>query len=150
MDVKNLLLSQHSNVRQLTLEVAAAMPDERYEFTPWEGSFSFGDSLRHIASIEKALIQALLGGGWDWNQGVTRDAYPNRAAIEALLRESGEALREEISRMSNEAFTRPIASPWGDVTPAELLLLWLIHEAHHRGQLYVHLRLNGITPPTYH
>jgi len=150
MRLKELLLRQHENVRALTLEVAAAMPEDRYAFKPWEGSLSFADHLRHIASVEKTLIQALRGGGWVWDQGITAETHPNRAAIEALLQESGEALRKQIASMTDEEITRPIATPWGEASPADLLVQWLVHEAHHRGQLYLHLRLCGIAPPEYH
>lgn len=102
--------------------VAAAMPEDRYAFKPWEGSLSFADHLRHIASVEKTLIQALRGGGWVWDQGITAETHPNRAAIEALLRESGEALREQIASMTDEELTRSISTPWGEATPADLLV----------------------------
>jgi uncharacterized damage-inducible protein DinB len=56
-------------------------------------------------------------------------------------------LREGLRELSEEAFNRPIRVFGRDTNFADLALEILIHEAHHRGQLGLALRLLGRDPP---
>lgn len=49
--------------------------------------------------------------------------------------------------IDTEAWKQIIKTPWGDVPMESLCLESYSHEIHHRGQLFVMLRLLGVDPP---
>ena len=149
--MKDTLRTQLANVRMRTLAVLDAMPAGRFEFQPWPGSMSFGDQLRHIASAERTLIQALREGNWVWDQGINRESHPDPASVRALLEQTSQELQHLLSGLTEARLAEPVSVPWSPAqwTPAGIIVEWIAHESHHTGQLYLHLRLCGITPPPY-
>lgn len=127
------------------------MPTDRFEFKPWEGSISFGDQLRHIASSERTLVGALRHGAWIWEQGVDKRTYPDPASVSGLLQATALDMKSFLADVSEEALLRSVRVPWdeGEWNPAGVIIEWIAHECHHLGQLYLHLRLCGVTPPPY-
>jgi hypothetical protein len=49
--------------------------------------------------------------------------------------------------VDGQAWRQLIKTPWGDVPMESLCLESFAHEVHHRGQLFVMLRLLGLEPP---
>ena len=45
-----------SRIRGRTLAVGRVIPEDRLEWRPTEGAFSFGDLLRHLAAIERYMF----------------------------------------------------------------------------------------------
>lgn len=123
----------------------------QFEFKPWEGSITFGDQLRHIASSERTLVAALRHGTWMWEQGIDKRSYPNPASVDALLQETADELKSVLADCSEGDLLRSVRVPWdlGEWNPAGVIIEWISHECHHLGQLCLHLRLCGVVPPPY-
>lgn len=49
--------------------------------------------------------------------------------------------------MDRQQWMQSVKTPWGDVPMESLCLESFAHEIHHRGQLFVMLRLLGLEPP---
>ena len=112
---------------------------------------SFGDILRHIAGTER----------WMWAENVAgrparfpghdqslASGYDATCAYFARLHHESLAIFEALTA---EDYQRSVETPGGAMLPAwKWLRAMLEHEAHHRGQLYLMLRIIGVpTPPIF-
>jgi hypothetical protein len=52
----NELVNYIDRIRERTMRVVACVPPERIEWTYKEGKFTFGDVMRHLASIERWMF----------------------------------------------------------------------------------------------
>lgn len=131
------------------LEVAEAMPAEKYDYQPSEEVFTFGEQLMHIAA----------------NLYYLNGTYISGTEPEDLDLDIGDKSKEEIISNVREALAQvdmsyqTLASGedeeelmlFGRIAADKKRVLMLMkdHVTHHRGQLVVYLRLNGILPPNY-
>ena len=142
-------LDYFERMRGRTLRVWACVPEDRVEWRPAPGRFSFGDVLRHLVGMERHLYvevaqglpPAYLGHGEalaSGHAGVL--AYADRLHREAV---------DALTPMTPEALGRRVPGPAGGAMTAwKLLRAMAEHEAHHRGQVYLMLGLLGVpTPP---
>jgi len=143
-------------VRAGTLRAVRNLPQEHLEWKPQGGVHSILDWLRHIAQREDWWIQAVVLGRHDFvprgkaylsdRDSVLKYLEETRAVTEGLLQQwPAEKLQER----------RPVPPGFrGAYGGQELSLHWIIanlfgHELHHRGQIYLYLRLMGLEPPPY-
>lgn len=144
------LLDAWARGRRLTRQVVEAIPEHGWTFRPVPGVFSCAEQLVHIVATEQTLVEALETGTWRWDRGIEPRRHANRIAMLDLLDGQTAATRVFLHGLYAAGWERPISVPWGgQATVAELLNEWMLHEAHHRGQLYTYLRLLGIKPPEY-
>jgi len=52
----NELVSYFDRIRERTMRVVACVPPDRIDWTYKEGKFTFGDVMRHLASIERWMF----------------------------------------------------------------------------------------------
>jgi uncharacterized damage-inducible protein DinB len=140
-----------SRVRTRTQAVVACVPDDRIDWSPGSGAMTFGDVSRHLALTERWLfVEVACGrlsryeshdGRWGTTLGEVRTL---------MTRLHGES-QELLAAFSQIDWDRPVATPAGASMAAwKWLRAMCEHEAHHRGQLYLMLRLCGIaTPPIF-
>jgi uncharacterized damage-inducible protein DinB len=55
-------LKYFENVRRRTMNVAACIPEQRIEWRPRARSLSIGDTLRHIAAMERWMFAENVAG----------------------------------------------------------------------------------------
>jgi uncharacterized damage-inducible protein DinB len=48
-----------------------------------------------------------------------------------------------------EDFERPVSFMGREMAVRDLLLSLIAHEAHHKGQMFVYARIQGVEPPFY-
>ena len=138
-------------IRQRTQRVVALVPPDRIEWRPAAGAFSFGDLLRHLAAIDRYTFAENLRGRPSRYPGhgpELADGYEDVMGYWRRLRAESFALIEELTA---EQLRSSCTTPGGADLPAWKWLRAMIeHEVHHRGQLYLMLRLCGVeTPPLY-
>lgn len=138
-------------VRARTLRVLRRVPEDEWEWRPAEGAFSFGDLVRHLAAIER----------WTFAENACRrpSRYPGHGPEVAAGHESAVAYLEAMhaeTRAMLEALTPDdlrarCVTPGGTEIPVWKWLRSMVeHEIHHRGQIYLMLRMLGVsTPPMY-
>ena len=128
------------------LDVAEAMPADKYGYKPTPEISSFGEQLAHVAGITQRFI--------DTAKGVKTEA-PHHAAttkpeIMELLKKTFQNAQEMINPLTDAQLLEPVKFPFGDrtVTRATYWQGPLYQIRNHHGQLVVYLRMNGIVPPT--
>lgn len=137
--------SQHFGaLRQLSVEVAQAMPAEKYGFKPHPESMTFGELISHIAATNYQFCAGL--------KDTDLPSLPSPAektAVVKFLSDSFEYCSGIIQNLTEAELSAPHDSPDGRMPGREILLAMFIHVAHHRGQVEIYLRDNGIKPPGY-
>ena len=144
-------LDYWEKVRQRTLRVVAAIPEEKYEWSYREGKFSFADIIRHLAAIERYMYAEnakLQPSRYPGHGKELADGPANvRAFMDRMHRESVEIFR----RLTEDDLNRKCVTPGGTpITVWKWLRAMVEHEVHHRGQIYLLLAMLGVeTPPLY-
>jgi uncharacterized damage-inducible protein DinB len=128
------------------LDVAEAMPAEKYGYKPTPEILSFGEQLVHVAGITQRFIDTAKG---------TKSEAPHHAAttkpeIMELLKKTFQNAQDAINPLTDAQLMEPVKFPFGDrtVTRATFWQGPLYQIRNHHGQLVVYLRMNGIVPPT--
>lgn len=153
MEITNIetFLPYYERIRTRTERVIACIPPARLEWRPQAEAFSFGDVIRHLGALERYMFAENavrrpsrypghgpeLAEGWEEVRGFLRDMHAESVAIFGGL--SAEDLRAKCT------------TPGGATLPVWKWLRAMVeHEVHHRGQLYLMLRMLGVeTPPLY-
>jgi uncharacterized damage-inducible protein DinB len=115
--------------------VAEAMPENKYNFTPVEGVWNFGELISHIA----------YGIRWWTDNYIKKEEAPwDPPKVKSNKKETLTDLKKAYEYLRNSLNN-------GTITEEKLdgLHATLDHITHHRGQATTYLRLNGITPPEY-
>jgi uncharacterized damage-inducible protein DinB len=141
-------ITKLQNSKEYTLKVANLMPDEKYGFKPVPGEMSFGEQLLHISA----------NLGWLTSSYITNSKSPVTKEATQVQK------KEEIIQILNKTYDFAIGAlkPFeashladtvsffaGPKTKLQIINLISDHQTHHRAQMLVYLRLNGIKPPEY-
>jgi uncharacterized damage-inducible protein DinB len=148
------LLQELEQEAPATRRVLARVPADRLDWRPHERSMSMGQLASHLAQIPRGIISAALLPSFDPS---TLPAPTPPAGIDALLAtfdEGMEYARATLGGMPDADLGIPWKVMRGDTVVmtmprgAVYRTILLNHSYHHRGQLTVYLRLNGISLPS--
>jgi uncharacterized damage-inducible protein DinB len=144
-------LTYFEKVRERTIRVARCIPPDQLEWRYREGTFSFGDILRHLGAIERYMFAenaALRPSRYPGHGRELADGYEEVFAY--LHRMHAEAV-EIFTVLSPSDLQRKCVTPGGaELAVWKWLRSMVEHEVHHRGQIYVYLSMLGIQgPPLY-
>ncbi|WP_074978828.1 DinB family protein [Zhouia amylolytica] len=132
--------------------VAESMPENKYEFKATPDSMSFAENLMHIGWAMDWHSQSLMGGreARDWNTD-TELKVDNKSKKEmiAKISETFDKTIEYISNFDVNRLQERLDYFGADRTKRQILLLLADHITHHRAQMLVYMRLNGLKPPRY-
>jgi uncharacterized damage-inducible protein DinB len=131
------------------LDVAEAMPSDLYAYQPSEDVFTFGEQLMHIAANLYWLNATYISG----DEVVDLDLDINGKSKVDIISDLREAIAQvDMSYQRLQAGEDDEAVMLFGRVEADkkrVFMLMRDHITHHRGQLVVYLRLNGILPPDY-
>ncbi|CAN5640312.1 hypothetical protein BH10BAC3_BH10BAC3_10550 [soil metagenome] len=144
----NASISKLQNSKEYTLKVAKLMPEEKYGFKPVPDEMSFGEQLLHISA----------NLNWLTSSYITNIKGPvTKAATQVQKKEEVIQVLSKTYDFAISALKSFEASHLADTvsffacpkTKLQIINLISDHQTHHRAQLLVYLRLNGIEPPEY-
>ncbi|MBI2682395.1 MAG: DinB family protein [Acidobacteriales bacterium] len=155
--VTTVLHSQLGNIDKDLVSLVEAMPEDKFDFAPTSGEFkgvrTFGQMVKHVASVNFLLASVLLGE----KSPVTLEQATNgpdnlktKAEIVKFLKDSYAACHKAMDTVNNSNVVEQIPNafnPKGKMTRlgAANIITW--HGFDHYGQLVVYLRMNGLVPP---
>lgn len=139
------------------LDVAEAMPAEKYNFAPTTGEFkgvrTFAEQLKHIAADNYLLGAGILDEkppGDVANDERGSSSVHTKADIIAYLKDSFAYMHRAAAAIDDAKtpIPTPAISPWPDGTATRLgvAIEDCVHTWDHYGQLVEYLRMNGIVP----
>ncbi|VXB30744.1 Uncharacterized damage-inducible protein DinB (Forms a four-helix bundle) [Flavobacterium sp. 9R] len=145
--ITETFVDKWENSKVYLLQMAEAMPEEKYGFKPSEREMSFKEQIEHIL------------GNMDWLSGsyFATDKYKKReftpittkAQVLAEINTVFDLAKTRIETNSNIDLSQKVDFFAGPKSKLQILNLMQDHVTHHRGQLIVYLNLCQIPPPKY-
>ena len=148
------LLQELEQEAPATRRVLARVPAEKFDWRPHERSMSMGQLANHLASLPYGIVYATLQPSFDPGALPPPSAPESTDALLATFDKGMEYARAELGRMPDADLGIPWRLTRGDKEllsiprGAALRSILLNHSYHHRGQLTVYLRINGIPLPS--
>lgn len=138
--------------RKYLLVVAETMPEEQYGFRVTPESLSFAENFLHIGYALDWHSQSLLGGreSRDWKTDlIYKVGEKSKAEMIAVVDETFDAAIALIQKFDPVKLGDRLDYFGLDRSKRQIFLLLADHITHHRGQMLVSMRLNGLIPPRY-
>lgn len=135
--------------KEYTLEVAEAMPADKYSFKPAEGMRPFGELLVHVAWGLFGIASALRGA--EPPEARKQPAEATKENVIPYLTAAFDYVAESIAGLSDQRAEETVSLFGGRLSlpGAKVCHFMRDHTTHHRAYALPYLRLNGITPPRY-
>jgi len=139
-----------TDLRPFTLNALRRMTPEQLRFKPEGWHSSAFDLAEHMAKVEWTWIyrNALKRVPWEtrWPKGQFADLESLLEHWQQIHRASVEWLKESpVTELTREYATPYVDLPWASMN-------WIVyhvmeHEIHHRGQIFMLMRMQGLEPP---
>lgn len=145
--VNRIIVGSFATAADKIVQLAAAIPADRYDWAPMDGVATVGGILIHITGANYYIANALgtpvpagvdprnLGQGASKEELIALYEASVRHAQRAILAVSAEAMQEEIDVFGSKA------------PRAQLVMILADHTHEHLGQLIAYARSNHVTPP---
>lgn len=148
------IMMSFSDSESKVIDLAKAVPEEKYSWRPAPGVRSFGEVFAHIVAGNQLLLKlattsptpAELNSTFEEQAKFEKQTYSKARTIE-MLTESFATVRKSLESARAGMLARD-ADFFGTPTTRRAILVNLdVHIAEHLGQAIAYARMNGITPP---
>ena len=147
-DLKAQALLDLGNVQKKFVDLANAVPADKFGWKPSGDTRSFAEVLMHVAG-ERYQILGLMGAkAPEHFDGKTFEkSKADKAEVIAELNKTWEFTKQTISGMNNADFAKllPKLGPQANAGDVVYILVADAHE--HLGQAITYARVNGVVPP---
>nr|WKN34748.1 DinB family protein [Tunicatimonas sp. TK19036] len=131
------------------MQLAEAVPEDQYEWSPEEGVRSFSGVLEHVISANYFFSTKL---GAELPEGVNmetlKDDLSSKTDYTSALKQSFDLVTETIKNADEASLGEKVEFPFpGEFTGMSTMMIMMSHANEHLGQLIAYSRMNGITPP---
>ncbi|MBV1924359.1 MAG: DinB family protein [Flavobacteriaceae bacterium] len=140
------------NSRKYLILVAEMMPEDTYIFKATPESLTFAENLMHIGFAIDWHSQSLLGGreSRDWKTDtIYKVAKKSKEEMIATVDKTFDETINFIKAFDTSQLNDELDYFGLNRSKRQIFSLLADHITHHRGQMLVYLRLNGIVPPRY-
>ncbi|MCK8481671.1 DinB family protein [Psychroserpens algicola] len=145
-------LERLENSKKYIIKVAELMPENHYNFKASPESLSFAENLLHIGFAMDWHSQSLLGGreSRNWKTDtIFKVANKSKKDMIATINKTFDETINFIKHFDTTQLNDQLDYFGLTRSKRQILLLLSDHITHHRGQMLVYLRLNGLVPPRY-
>ena len=149
--IKDYLVRLENSSKYLIL-VAETMPEKQYNYKASPESLSFAENLMHIGYAIDWHSQSLLGerASRDWKTDtIFKVANKSKVKMLSTINKTFDEAITLIKQFDISKFNDELDYFGLKRTKRQIFLLLADHITHHRGQMLVYLRLNGLVPPRY-
>jgi len=141
-------IRQWNRIHKQTANLMRVAPSDKFEWKTCDSAMTLGELMNHLYAAESGIVQAALTG--KFSQETRPVPETNTEAVVAAFDESHKALVAKVSALTPEQLAEevtPFGEKHGAMTRMSVLHVMQEHEIHHRGQLYVYLRMLGASVP---
>lgn len=144
------LKSRLTNAKRYTLQVMEAMPEANYGYKPVADEMDFRAQSIHIAQNLTWLTSThLTTKPSPLSEASLKATNQTKAEASTMVTQAYDYAIDAVSEFDAAHFDDSVKFFAGPMTKRQIMLLICDHQTHHRGQLIVYLRLNGLKPPSY-
>jgi len=140
-------LKQLTDVEKKVVDLAQAMPQEKYTWRPAEGVRSVSEVFVHIGGSNFLLPVALgLKAPEGFSSDMEKTITEKRKVVE-VLKQSFQHLREAVLNTSDADLDKPAKFFGTETTVRDVFFQIANHIHEHLGQSIAYARMNGVVPP---
>lgn len=144
-----------SSIEKLIVDVAEAMPEDKFNFTPesmkipggdYKGVRSFAGQLKHVAASNYIIWSSVTGDKLPeglFNDGKGPENLKTKAEIIGFVKDSFARGHKAAATLTPENMLQSA----GRSTRIYMATFGVAHAYDHYGQMVEYLRMNGIVPP---
>jgi uncharacterized damage-inducible protein DinB len=140
-------VAKMKNAKVYALEIAGLMPQNKYAFKPAPEERSFAGQLLHIANSVQWFCSTYLSG--PGNPAEIPDSTLDKDTITKCLNRAYDYALLTLQNFNGSHLSDTVSFDAVPMNKLQIINLLNDHQTHHKGQLVVYLRLNGIKPPDY-
>ena len=147
-DMKAQALQDLQIVQKKFVDLATAVPADKFGWKPSDDTRSFAEVLMHVAG-ERYQILGLMGAKppADFDRKTFEKSTADKARIIAELDKTWTFVQQTITGMSNADFAKPLPKLGPQANAGDVVYI-LVADAHeHLGQAITYARANGVVPP---
>lgn len=147
-DMKAQAMLDLETVQKKFVDLANAVPADKFKWRPTSDTRSFAEVLLHVAG-ERYQILGLMGANppEHFNEKVFEKSTTDKAQIVSQLNQTWEFTKQILGTMSNADFAKALPKLGPQANAGDVIYI-LVADAHeHLGQAIVYARVNGVVPP---
>ena len=145
-------LERLENSRKYIILVAETMPEDKYNFKATPEALSFAENLMHIGYAIDWHSQSLLGGrkSRDWNTDtIFKVVNKSKEEMITTINKTFDETIKLIQQFDTAQLEDELDYFGLNRSKRQIFFLLTDHVTHHRAQMLVYMRLNGLVPPRY-
>lgn len=137
-------IGQMEFVQSRLVQMAEAIPGDKYNWTPAEGVRSVGEVFIHTAEANYYFMSLITGN----KSGMSKDkSSTDKSSSLDMLSNSFNHVRSTAENLTEDDLNREIEAFGMKFSVRNFLVTFLNHGHEHLGQLIAYARMNGVTPP---
>ncbi len=146
--VQGAFWKQSKFVESRFVDLANAVPQEKYDWRPGEGVRSVAESFLHVA-LGNYVTLTTMGGKLPEgvNTQTLEKSTTDKAAIVAAMQKSFKAIDDFVVRVPNKDFDRVVDFFGNKMSVLDMIFLAATHQHETLGQSIAYARTNGVVPP---
>jgi len=141
------VLSDVDGVAKKLVDLAGAVPADKYGWRPAPGVRSISEVYMHVVGANYLLpsfVGAKLPEGFDRTMEKT---VTDKAKVIEWLKKSVDNVKATLSSMSDADLDKMVKAFGRDMTQRRVMMIVQTHMHEHLGQSIAYARSNGVTPP---
>ena len=148
-DMKPQALIDLQDLHKKMVQLATAIPADKYTWRPEVGTRSVSEVLLHVTAANRNIMSMMTGMTPDsaYKADGFETSTTDKAKIIDQLDKSFAYVEAAIQGMTNADFARPEKKLGPDANSGDVVYLLVVHNHEHFGQTIAYARMNGVTPP---
>ena len=141
-------LRQLDDVGKKVVDLANAMPQEKYTWRPSEGVRSVSEVYLHIAGGNYVILRSV---GMQPPEGIDlktlEKSTTDKAKVVEIVKQSFDKVREVAMNTADADLDKPVKFFGRETTVRNAFFVAGLHQHEHLGQSIAYARVNGVVPP---
>lgn len=137
-------LGQIDFVKSRLMQLAEAMPEDKYSWTPGEGVRTVGEVYVHAAESNYYMLSLMKGEKFDMSSSESKS---DKKTALSLMEKSFSDLKESTAQFTDEDLNKEIEAFGMKFSVRNFMVTVIGHLHEHLGQSIAYARMNGVTPP---
>ena len=145
--VRGEILAQFDDAAGKLVQLAEAIPQDKFTWRPGEGVRSVSEVFLHVAGSNHYMLTAVGVPSATQGENDLERSTTDKAQVIAKLKEANASVRAAIQAMPDADLEKATKLFGMDMTYRGVCLMVQSHVHEHLGQMIAYARTNGVVPP---